>query len=50
MLGYTIDDIDKFEGTLMNVYSSGVCNDKQAVVLKELMSFLDGLVASGYIS
>lgn len=49
MLGYKLDDIDRFQGTLINVYASGVCNDKQAQVLKEIKSFLDGLVATGHI-
>jgi hypothetical protein len=49
MLGYTIDDIDRFQGTLMNVYAMGVCNSKQAEVLKEIKDFFDGLRVEGRI-
>ena len=49
MLGYTMYDIDKFQGTLMNVYASGVCNKKQAEVLKEVKEFFDGLVMEGRV-
>jgi hypothetical protein len=49
LMGYTEDDIDKFRGTLMNVYASGVCNKKQAEVLVELAGFLDGLLVEGRI-
>ena len=49
MMGYTEDDIDKFRGTLMNVYASGVCNAKQTEVLKEINDFLDGLLVEGRI-
>jgi len=49
MMGYTTDDIDKFQGTLMNVYASGVCNSKQAEVLKEIKDFFDGLLVEGRI-
>ena len=47
MMGYTENDIEDFRGVLMNVYSSGVCNDKQKKVLMELNGFLDGLVMEG---
>ena len=49
MMGYTEDDIDNFRGVLINVYASGVCNDKQKKVLIELNSFLDGLLIEGRI-
>jgi hypothetical protein len=49
MMGYTKDDIDKFQGTLMNVYAMGVCNKKQAEVLKEIKDFFDGLLKEGRI-
>lgn len=47
MMGYTEDDIDNFRGVLMNVYASGVCNEKQKEVLIQLNGFLDGLVVEG---
>lgn len=47
MMGYTEDDIDNFRGVLMNVYASGVCNEKQKEVLIQLNGFLDGLVMEG---
>lgn len=49
LMGYTEDDVDTFRGTLMNVYTSGVCNTKQAQVLKKLSDFLDGLLVEGHI-
>jgi hypothetical protein len=49
MLGYTIDDIDKWQGVLMNVYSMGKCNKKQSEVLKEVKEFFDGLVMEGRV-
>lgn len=49
MLGYTIDDIDKWQGVLMNVYSMGTCNKGQAEVLKEVKEFFDGLRMEGRV-
>ena len=49
MMGYTQDDIEKFQGTLANVWSSGVCNKKQAEVLKEIQDFFDGILVEGRI-
>lgn len=49
MMGYEVDDIEKFQGTLSNVWASGVCNKKQAEVLKEIVDFLDGILIEGRI-
>jgi hypothetical protein len=49
LMGYTEDDIDRFRGVLMNVYSMKSCNDGQAKVLQEISNFLDGLLVEGRI-
>ena len=49
LMGYEHDDIERFQGTLMNIWASGVCNKKQAEVMKELNDFLDGLLVEGRI-
>lgn len=49
LMGYTEENIETFRGTLMNVYASGVCNEKQKQVLMQLNDFLDGLIVEGRI-
>lgn len=49
MMGYTTDDLETYQGTLLNVIYSEVCNKKQGKVLQELSDFLDGLIVEGRI-
>lgn len=49
LMGYTEDDIDTFRGVLMNIWASGVCNEKQKEIVMEISGFLDGLLVEGRI-
>lgn len=49
LMGYTADNVEDWQGTLLNVIYSKSCNDKQREVLKELSDFLDGLLVEGRV-
>jgi hypothetical protein len=47
MMGYTENDIEKFQEVLLNIYTTGTCNTKQAETIKEIQVFFEGLIAEG---
>ena len=47
MMGYTENDIERFQEVLLNTYTTGTCNTKQAETIKEIQVFFEGLIAEG---